>query len=166
VVAAALAAYAIVEAGQLAPLVDVLAGLGLFCTVAALTLRGRLTAGALFALAAAYAVVDASGDVASSSVIGYAVGLILLAELLAWPQEIPAAALADPAAMATRVVLLGALTATSALLALVVLTAASMQLPGAFEAALLGGAAAVLLLTLPWLLMHSDTHGSEARSSG
>ena len=148
----ALAAYPIAEAGRLGPLVDVLAVLGLLLVVASLRL-GRWSGGALLALAGAYVTVDASGDVGTATVIAYAVGLFVLAELLRWSESLRAVDVADRAALAGRLSLLAALGATSVLLALVVLAATSLQLPQAFEAALLGSAAAVVLLALPVLLL-------------
>lgn len=100
-------------------------------------------------LAAEYVVVDVSGDVSAATVIAYAAGLILLAELLQWPSVVAASALADPTVVTAKAVMLAALTAAAALLALVVLASTSLELPRAFEAALLGSAAAVTLLALP-----------------
>jgi hypothetical protein len=141
------------KAGVLAPLVDLLGGLGLLFAIAAILRRGRMVGAALSTLAAEYVVVDASGHVASATVIAYAVGLILVAELLLWSGELPSAALADRAVVAMRLLVLSAIAAASALLALIVLAAGSLQLPHAFEAALLGSAAAAALLALPWLLV-------------
>jgi hypothetical protein len=147
------------KAGVLAPLVDLLGGLGLLFAFAAILRRGRMLGAALFTLAAEYVVVDASGHVASATVVAYGVALVIVAELLLWSGELPAAALVDRAVVAERLLVLGAAAAASALLALVVLAGGSLQLPHAFEAALLGSAAAAALLALPWLLVRRTPIG-------
>lgn len=107
----------------------------------------------MFTLASEYVVVEATGRAEPVSVVAYAVGLIVLAELLLAAAGFAADARADRALVVETAVTVGALAVAAALLALVTLAAATVRLPGSFEAALLGSAAAVALLALPWLLL-------------
>ena len=141
------------EAGKLAPLVDLLGAVGFLLVAPAALARPRLAGLALFALAAEYVVVETTGRVAAATVIAYAVGLILCAELLLWAAELPSLAVADRAIVADRLVALGAVAVAAALLALVALAGSGVRLPGAFAAALLGAIAAAALLGLPMLLL-------------
>jgi hypothetical protein len=138
--------------------------MGLLCVLIAIAARGHLTGVALFTLATEYAIVEATGHVPAVSVIAYAAGLILVFELLLWSAQLPRSARADHAVAARHLVTVVAVALAAALLALVVLAATGLQLPGALEAGLLGTAAAVVLLALPWLLLrkpggveHQDT---------
>ena len=115
--------------------------------------RGRLAGPALFTLATVYTIVEATGHAPAASVIGYAAGLVVVSELLLWAAQLPGSAAADRAVAAGRLTLLIAIALAATLLALAVLAAAGLRLPGALEAALLGTAAAVALLALPWLLL-------------
>jgi hypothetical protein len=137
------------EAGRLAPLVDLLGGLGLLFVLAA-TVRGVQFLGwALFVLAGEFVAVDASGRVSPATVVAYAAGLLVVCELLVWSAELPTAALADQAFVARRLLVVTTLALAAAVLALLALAATSLRVPGAFEAALIGGAAAAALLALP-----------------
>lgn len=151
--AAGLAAYPVPHAGRLAPLIVALAVIGLLCVLAAALAGGRLAGAALFSLATEYAVAEVTGRVATASVIGYAVGLIIVSELLLWSARLPRAGVADRAVVSGQLMMLTAIGAAAAVLALAVLAAAGLRLPGALAAALLGSAAAVALLALPWLLL-------------
>jgi hypothetical protein len=138
--AAGLAAYPIFTAGRLAPLLGALAAAGLLCVLLALLARGWFTGAALFTLAIENAAAEATGDVPAGSVIGYAAGHLLT---------------------------LVAIAAAAAVLAVAVLAAASLRLPGALEATLLGTAAAVSLLALPWLLLRkSNNFMARGQSTG
>jgi hypothetical protein len=140
-------------AGRLGPLIEALGGLGLLFAFAAVLLRRRFVAAALFTVASEYVVVEATGRAEPVSVVAYAVGLIVLAELLLTAAEYAAHARADRTLVIEKAVAIGRAAVAAALLALVTLTAATVRLPAGFEAALLGSAAAVALLALPWLLL-------------
>jgi len=115
--------------------------------------RGQLAGPALFTLATEYTIVEVTGHAPAASVIAYAAGLIVVSELLLWAAQLPRSATADRAVATGRLTLLTAIAAAAALLALAVLAATDLRLPGALAAALLGTAAAVALLALPWLLL-------------
>jgi hypothetical protein len=167
--AAGLAAYPVVTAGRLAPLLGLLAAVGVLCVLLALAARGLFTGAALFTLALEYALAEVTGRVPAGSVIGYAAGLIVVSELLLWSARLPRSASADRAVAAGHVLALALLAVAAAVLAVAVLAAAGLRLPGALEAALLGTAAAVALLALPWLLLRRSvdrTTGGPARQDG
>jgi hypothetical protein len=152
-IAGGLATYPIVVAGVLAPLIAALAGIALLCTLLAIVSRRRFVGAALFALAAEYVVVEATGRAAASSVVAYAVGLIVLSELLLLAAELPRRGLVDATVVASELLVLGGTALAAALLALVALAASAVRLPGGFEAALLGSVAAVAVLGIPLLLL-------------
>jgi len=167
--AAGLAAYPVFTAGRLAPLLGLLAAAGLICALLGLLARGRFTGAALFTLALEYALAEATGRVPAGSVIGYAAGLIVVSELLLWSARLPRSASADRAVAGWHVLALAVLAVAAAVLAATVLAAAGLRLPGALEAALLGTAAAVTLLALPWLLLRRSiglTTGTPATGDG
>jgi len=114
--------------------------------------RSAMAAG-LFALAAEYVLVEVTDRVPAVSIAGYAVGLVVLAELLLWSGQLPSPARMEVAVL-TRWLQGVALTAAAAAgLAIVVLAAAGFQIPGAFTGTIGGAAAAAVLLALPWLLV-------------
>lgn len=141
-------------AGRLGPLIESLGGLGLLFAFAAPLLRRRFVAAALFVLASEYVVVEATGRADPVTVVAYAVGLIVLAELLLAAADFAADARADRTVVSETAVTVGAVALAAALLALITLAAATVRLPAVFEAALLGSAAAIALLALPWLLLN------------
>jgi hypothetical protein len=151
------------HAGVLAPLVGLLGGLGLLFVAVAILRRGVLLGAGLFSLAAEYALVETTGRVAAGSVVAYAVGLVLLCELLLWLAELPSAAAVDRRIVVDRLLALAAVGSGAALAALVVLAATGLRVGTGFEAALLGTAAALALLALPLLLVRSD-HGASWRA--
>jgi hypothetical protein len=73
--------------------------------------------------------------------------------VLATLGELPFPAAVDGRGVVDRVLVLTTITVAAALLALVALAATTVRLPGGFQAALLGTAAAVGLLALPLLLL-------------
>lgn len=150
--AAGLGLYPSLAAGRLASLTGLLGAVGVACAITAVLARGLYAAGALFSLAAEYVLAEVTGHVPPGSVIAYAVGLILVCELLLWAAWLPRRARADRAVAVRYLAWLAAMAAAAALLALAVLAAASLRLPSALVAAVLGIAAAVALLALPWLL--------------
>ncbi|MGH3231689.1 MAG: hypothetical protein ACRDOH_00100 [Streptosporangiaceae bacterium] len=160
---AGLAAYPLFTAGRLAPLLGLLAAAGLLCVLLALLARGIFAAAALFTLAIEYTVAEATGCVPAGSVIGYAAGLIVVSELLQWSARLPRSAVADRAVAAGHLLTLAVLAVAAAVLAVAVLAAASLRLPEALEATLLGTAAAVALLALPWLLLRKARRRSVPR---
>lgn len=131
--------------------------------ITALLGRGLFTGGALFLLAGEYVLAEATGHVPAVSVTAYAAGLILLAELLLWAAQLPRRARADRAVAVRYLITLAVLAFAAALLALIVLAASSVRLPGALAAALLGTAAAVTLLALPLLLARRAGHEGTGR---
>lgn len=158
--AAGLAAYPVVQAGALGRAVLLLAVLAMVCVVAAVVLWGRLAGVALFLLAAEYVVVEATSRVGPLSIVVYAVGLIVLFELLLWSAELPRRAVVDRAVATHRVLSLGLIASAAALLALVALAAAGLSLGGAYRGALIGVVAAVLLIGSPWVLVRGRTRRS------
>jgi hypothetical protein len=153
IVAAALAAYPVVYAGNLTPPAALLAGAGLFFALVAVVFRARFAVGvALFALAGGYVLIEVAGRLATISVAAYAVGLIVLAEVLSWPAQLPLRARVDRKIVVRWAQRVALMAVGAALLALLVLVAAGLQIPGAVYGAVLGAAAALLLLAVPWLL--------------
>jgi hypothetical protein len=153
VLAAVLAVYPLLSAGRLASLLSLLAVTGFASVLAAPHIRGPLTGVALFTLAAGYVLAEATGRVPALSVVGYAAGLILMAELLMWAAQLPRTARADAAVALRQALALAVAAFAAAALALVTLAAGGLRLPGPWTGALLGTAAAAALLALPWLLL-------------
>jgi hypothetical protein len=153
VVAAALAAYALAYAGDLIAPAALLAGLGLLLALLALTLRPRVTVLAVLSLAAEYVLVEISGRVSTLTVVGYAVGLAVFAELVLWAAELPASGRADVAVVSGGLRGLVLIAIGAAALALLVLVASGLQIPGAVPATIAGVTAAAALLVLPWIMV-------------
>ncbi|HTS72962.1 MAG TPA: hypothetical protein VMG74_04560 [Gaiellaceae bacterium] len=102
---------------------------------------------------AAYVVVDVTGGGASAaSTLPYAVGLIVMAELILFAAELPRGGRADGSLLTSSLLVLAAVAVAAALLGLVVLAATTVRLSAGFEATLAGGASALALLALPLLL--------------
>jgi hypothetical protein len=141
-----------------------LAGVGVLSVLLAVTLRvsSAITVG-LFALAAEYVLLEAAGHVATFSIVAYAAGLVVLAEILLWLRQLPSSARVDAAVVAgwARGVALIAL--GTIVLTVVVLAAAGLQIPGAVSGALAGAAAVVFLLALVWALGRGRRAGDERR---
>lgn len=135
------------------------------CALAAPHLRGPLAGAALFALAAEYAVAEATGHVPAGSVAGYAVALITMSELLLWAGQLPRSASADHAVTGQQIVTLAALVPVTAVLAAAVLATTGLRLPAAWTAALVGTAAASALLALPWLLLRGAGRSDPPRTT-
>jgi hypothetical protein len=153
VLAAALAAYPLVRAGSLLPAVAALAVVGLPCTLLAIFVRARFAGVTLFTLAAAYVLVEATGRAGRFSVVAYAAGLVVLAELLLWPAQMPSGARVDRRAVTLWLRNVAAVAVAGAVLGIVALAASGFQIPGTSAGALVGGAAALALLALPRLLL-------------
>jgi hypothetical protein len=154
VFAVALAGYPLAYAGNLTALAAVLAALGLVFVLVAVAFRARFAVGAgLFAIAAEYVLVEVAGKVATASIVGYAVGLVVLAEIVLWHGLLPSPARMDTAVL-TRWLQTVALTGLgAAVLAFVVLAGAGLTIPGATPAAIAGSGAGILLVAIPWLLL-------------
>ena len=147
------------RAGALTPAVLPLAVLAVLSVVVAVALHGRLTGAALFLLAAEYVVVEAGSRVGPSSIIVYAVGLVVLCELLLWSGQLPRKAAADRAIVTQRVLTLGLIAVAAALLAMVTLAAAGLGPVGSLWGTLIGVAAAIVALLLPWVLLRRRSGG-------
>ncbi len=154
VLAAALAGYPLAYAGDLTPPAALLAGLGLLFVLAAAVFRVRFAvAVGLFALAAEYVLVEVTDHVATVSIAGYAVGLVVLAEVLLWSGQLPSPARMDVAVVTRWLRGVAATALAGAALALVVLAAAGFRMPGVLTGTIAGAAAAAVMLALPWLLV-------------
>lgn len=141
------------RAGSLLPAVVALAAVGLPCTLLAIFVRARFAGAALFTLAAAYVLVEVTGRAGRLSVVAYAAGLVALAEILLWSAQLPSSARVDTRAVTLWLRNLAAIAVAGAALGVVALAASGFQIPGATAGALVGGAAALALLALPWLLV-------------
>ncbi|MBN1322147.1 MAG: hypothetical protein JXA87_15045 [Thermoleophilia bacterium] len=130
-----------------------LAVLAVISAVAAVASYGRLTGAALFLLAAEYALVELDSRVGPASIVLYAAGLVVLCELLLWSGQLPRRAVADRAVVVQRVVTLGLIALGAVLVALSVLAAAGTSVGGSYQGPLVGVAAAVVVLLVPWVLL-------------
>ena len=130
-----------------------LAVVGVLAAVVAVAFHGRLAGVALFALAAEYVMVVTTSEVESVSIVIYTAGLVVMCELLLWSGQLPRRGRADRAVLMQRVVTLGLIVVAAVLLALVALAAAGMGPLGTVWSALVGVAAAVIAVLLPWLLL-------------
>ena len=153
VIAGALVAYPIVRAGSLLPAVTALGAVGLLSTLAALFFRVHFAGPALFSLAAEYVVVEATGRAGTFSMIAYAAGLVVLTEVLLWLGQLPSSAFVDVRVVGVWLRNVGLTALAGALLGFIALTATSFRVPGTLAGTLVGCAAAVILLALPWLLV-------------
>ena len=130
-----------------------LAVLGVLFALTALVLRARFTGAAVFILAVEYTIVEVTDRVGSLSIVAYAVGLVVLCELLLWFGRLPTRGLADASAVVGQLRGIGLLGLAAALLALVALAAAGLRIPGALAGTIAGSAAAIILLALPRFLV-------------
>jgi hypothetical protein len=152
--AAVLAGYPLAYAGELAPPVALLAGLGVVLVIPAVVFRARFaTTAGLCALAAEYVLVEVTDRVAILSIVGYAVGLVILAELLLWPVSLPAPGRVDLSVVVRWLRGLTLIALAAAVLAILVLAAAGFRIPGAPTGTIAAAAAAAIVLALPWLLL-------------
>jgi len=155
VVAAGLAVYPLTHAGTLAIAIVPLgaAAFGLIVLIALYRLNVVLLG--LLPLAAEYLTAETTGRCGAISIVFYAVGLITLAELLFWSAELSREDEVERAVSSRRLLALAVIAITSALISLVTLAGSLLQLRTAFAAALVGSAAAVALLAIPWLLLQA-----------
>lgn len=147
-----LAAYPVFASGRLLP-VDLLAAGALLALLPPLLWSGHLTWLAPFLLGTEYIVAETTGHVGAYSVVVYAAGLIAVCELLLWSVDLPASARVGANVVGRRLLSLAALTVAAVGLAAVALLATYTRLSSAFEATALGAVAAVVLLSLPYLLL-------------
>ena len=152
-VATVLAVYPMHDAGRLRPLVEGLGALALLSLLLPLLWRGRGAWLPLLLLGAEYITAESSGQVGAVSVVAYAAGLIVLCELVFWLAELPAAASIDRSVVVRRLLTLALTGVVAAALAPLALLATSLHLSSPVAALLLGALAAVLLLTIPLLLV-------------
>lgn len=152
--------YPALRAGGLARVVLPLAVFAVLAAVAAVATRGRLAGAVVLLLAAEYAVVEVDSRVGPLSIVVYAAGLIVLCELLLWSGQLPRGAVADRAIVAHRVATLSLVAIGAALVAVVTLAATGLRVGGSHQGALIGVAAAVAALLLPWTLLRRKKGGA------
>jgi len=153
-IAAVLAGYPLVYAGDLTAAAALLAALGLLFVVVTVISRTRFAVAAgLFALAAEYVLVEASDRVGVVSIIGYAAGLVVLAEILVWLEQLPYPARMDVTVLSRWLQGVGLIGLSAAGLAVIVLAAAGLRIPGAVSGAIAASLAVLLLIAIPWLLI-------------
>ena len=140
-----------VNAGELLPLTATLAALGVVFVSLALFLRPGLVAAALVALTAEHLIAEATGSVSTFSLAISGVGLVVLVELVFWAQQLVVCARVDGAAVTGWLRGIALIAAASGLLAMVALAATGFRTPGALAGTVIGAAAAVVLIALPWL---------------
>jgi len=163
-----LATYPVLQAGLVARAAAPLAAVGLVFVLISLWRHGRLAGAALFLLAAEYLVVLLTDRVSPSTVIGYAAGLLLLAELLFMAAGLPSSGFVEGAVVAARLVRLLALGSGATLAAVLVLALGRQLSLTPVRATLLGVLATALACALPWLLVTRGRgyRGGERRPPG
>ena len=141
------------------PAVVALAGPGTLFTFAALVFGARFAGAGVAALAVEYVIVLATNRTGAPSLVAYAAGLVVLAEVLFWTAELRFRGLVDGAVVIAFAIRVGAAAAAGAVLAVGVLAAARLRLPGLVWTVVVGCAAAVTLLAIPWLLLRRGRGG-------
>ena len=142
-----LAAYAIVEAGRAARLVDPVAALAvLFLAFSVFGLE--LLPLALAGLASCFVILAEVEGVGPLAVIAYAAGLLFVSELGYAVQALPRGAQVDSSLVLRRLLLLAAMGAGSALVALVALLGGSIRADSALEPTLIGIVGSVALMAV------------------
>jgi hypothetical protein len=128
-----------------------LAVLGVLFTAASLRWL-RLVGAALTCLVGEYLLTEAAGSVATVSLVFYAAGLLVLCELIFLADQLRALARVDGPAVAAWLRQLALTGTASAVLAVVTLAAARLRVAGSLTITIVGSAAVVILLGLPWFL--------------
>lgn len=159
----ALGAYPVIDAAGLVPLTATLAVFGVFFVILAILLREHFIGVALLALAIEYLVAEATGSASTLSIGIYAVGLIVLCELVFWTRRLADCARVDTSVVTGWLRGVALIGIAAALLAVLALAATGCQIPGSVTAAIVGSTAAVALLALPWLQTGSRHAGGHAR---
>ncbi len=118
-----------------------------------LGLRGRALWLPVLLIAAEFMVAEASGRLPASSIVLYATGLITVCELVLWPAGLPPQAEVEWDVVGRRLIQIASFAGAGALLSAATLLPTFIRLDSAILAALLGGAAAIGLLAIPWLLV-------------
>jgi hypothetical protein len=162
-IAGGLAAYPVVRAGSLSRVTVPLAVIGLLLVVSSIVSRGRSGGAALFVLAVEYLVVQLTGRVSTISAIGYAVGLMVLCELLFFTAGLPQSGTVDSGVIVGRLLRLALTGVGAAVVAVLVLAAGGWRTLGAAEAALIGMAAVVAICALPWVLVRQKASETRRR---
>jgi hypothetical protein len=152
-----------VRAGSLAPAAAAFGAVGALFTLLALLFRVRFAGPALFSLAAEYVLVEVTGRADRFSVIAYAAGLVVLTEVVLWLGQLPSSAFVDVRVVAVWLRNLGCTALAGALFGLVALAATGLRIPSFLVGTLIGCAAAVVLLALPWFLLRRRG-GTESRN--
>ena len=165
IVSCALGAYPTINAGELFPVAVTLAALGVVLVALALFRQTRFVGAALLSLVIEFLVTEATESVSTPIIIIYPVGLVVLCELVFWTRQLPSSARVDGAAFTGWLRGLASISIVSALLAVVVLVASGLQISGPFTGTIVGSVAAVVLLTLPWLLARAK-HAREREREG
>lgn len=147
----ALAAYPVVNTDDLLALTATLAGLGVVFVSLALFLRPGFVAAALVVLTAEYLITEATGSVSTPSLALSGVGVVVLIELVFWAQQLAVCARVDGSAVTGWLRGIALLAVASGLLAMVALAATGFQTLGALTGTVIGAAAAVVLIAVPWL---------------
>lgn len=161
--AAALAGYPLVYAGDLIAPAALLAGLGLLLVLLSILPRAPFVlAPGLLALAGGYVLVEATNRAAALSVVGYAAGLVVLAELLLWLGQLPSPGRMESAVLARWLQGVALIAMAAVVLAALVLVAGELQLAGAVSGAMAGSLALLLLLGLPWFLLRTRSRRAHA----
>jgi hypothetical protein len=138
-----------------------LAVVGLLLVLLAVAWRVRLTGPALFVLAGEYLVVEVADQVPTVSVVAYAVGLVVLCEILHFHGRLPASGTVDLRVIAERLLHLGVVGVGAAVIAVLVLVVGGLRTLAALEAGLVGMTAAVLLCVIPWVLIRRAGSGTQ-----
>ena len=164
----ALAAYPVINAARLAPLAATLAVLGLLFVILAIFLKEQFIGIALLTLTVQYLVTEATGSVSTLSIGVYAVGLIVLCELVFWTRRLAACARVDTSVVTGWLYGVALLGVAAALLTVTAFAATGLRIPGCVTATDVVSAAAVAVLDMPWLLAkpkHADGRGQRRRSA-
>jgi hypothetical protein len=138
-----------------------LAAVGLLLVLLAVGWPLRLTGPVLFVLAGEYLVVEVAGRVPTVSVVAYAVGLLVLCEILNFHGRLPASGSVELRVIAERVLHLGVVGLGAAVIAVLVLVVGGLRTFDALAAGFVGIAAAVLLCVIPWVLIRRAGSGSQ-----
>lgn len=148
-----LATYPLVRAGGLMRVAAPLALIGLLLVAVAVAWPTRLTGPLLVVLVAEYLAAELTGRVPTVSVIAYAVGLAVLAEVLDFNARVPAAGTVDVSLITRRLLFLGIVALGAAVIAVLVLVVGRARGLDTLAAVFVGATAALLLCVIPWVLI-------------
>jgi hypothetical protein len=151
------------ESGWLLRAVLPLAVAGFVCATGAAIAWPALVAPALVGLGTACAIVEAAGRARLGWLILFSCLLVATAELLLWQDDVRQATEVDRSVVRSRVASLAAIVLGAAAVSAVSALAGGIRFSAAFEAALVGSAATLVVLLLAWLLLRPS--GSRERAS-